>query len=61
MNGYKNTGVEIKDMVENFPKASKYTSQLIYKAKGAITALCEAISNVTNAYNLILDTISRIT
>lgn len=48
-------------MVENFPKVSIYTSQLIDEANGAITALCEAISDATNASKLISDTMSGIT
>ncbi|WP_455715152.1 methyl-accepting chemotaxis protein [Anaerosporobacter sp.] len=61
VNSYKNSGVEIKDMAEEFSQASKNTSQLVGEVNSAISSLTKSVADVTDETNSISDTMSGIT
>lgn len=61
VDSYKNSGVEIQGMAEEFSEASKHTSQLISEVNGAISSLSESVADVTEETNSISHTMSGIT
>lgn len=61
VNSYKNSGVEIQDMAEDFSEASKHTSHLISEVTAAIRSLSESVADVTEETNSISDTMAGIT
>lgn len=61
VDSYKNSGIEIQDMAEDFSEASKHTSQLISEVSGAISSLSKSVADVTEETNSISDTMSGIT